>query len=306
MIPNLEFKKQEFGDERNIYINDRLVPGVTVRGSLRHDEWMLWEPTVLEGTKNGKKYYFITRAVPNYYDELSEGALGAVVFNIMGYNTIIPDWADSDTKFAGIPLQALKDLDAVDIRHMFQSEEDWEDAFQELIEDCDPEEDAEYIANQRADFFSSVENLHKQDPDSYVFLDLYEHSGQVWRAHGCGRQCRWDTTSAAAVLLLDKYSTKLYKEDPDKFWKVFDWYMRRMGGAERTMFMEAVCIDADTYEIVEDEMLDYCYNIDALFMDVDDERNKQEISDALKDITGASDLRMAENVKFKEREVICL
>lgn len=302
MIPNLEFNKQEFSDERNIYINDRLVPDVTVRGSLRRDEWMLWEPTVLEGTKNGKKYYFITRAVPNYYDELSEGALGVVVFNLRGYNTIIPAWADRNTKFAGIPLHMLKDLDNDDIRHLFRSEEAWEEEFQETIEDCDPEEDAEYIAQQRDDFFASAYNLHKQDPDSYVLLDLYEHSGQVWSAHGCGTQCRWDTTHAAAVLLLDEYRTKQYKENPDKFWESFHWYMRRMGGAERTMFRETVCIDADTYEVVEDEMLDYCYIIDALFMDVDDDRNKQEISDALEELTEASDLRVVDNVQFKPRE----
>lgn len=307
IIPNLKINRQDFGDERDIHINGRVVPGIEVRGSLRSDEWMLYEPIVTEGTIKDKKYYFITRILPNYWEYLKDNALGAVVFNIRGYNEIIPDWASTNEKFAGIPAKYLKDLSDRNIQHLFQSEEAWEEEFQEEIEDADPEEDAEWIANRRKEFFGDLYNLTTEDPDSYVYLDLYEHSGQVWSCHGCGPQCRWDTTPAAAVLLLDEYWTKIRKEDPDRFWKVFHWYMKRLGGSQRTVVSGVVCIDADTYERVKKEDFECVYTLDTLFEELDEgDEPLEEVSAMLYDLTGAKDLKVVQDVEFKERHALII
>lgn len=34
-------------------------------------------------------------------------------------------------------------------------------------------------------------------------LDLYSHSGDSWSYHGCGMQCRWDTSSYAGILYFE-------------------------------------------------------------------------------------------------------
>lgn len=306
MIPNFDLKKQEFHDERNIYINGRIIPGVSVRGTLSNEEWMLYEPIVLEGMRDGKKYYYISRVRPYPWDDVNEEAFGVVIFRSRGYTPIFPLWADGDTKFAEIPLKVLRAASNSDLEKLFQNEDDWEEEFKDSLGDVDPEEDAEYIAAQRADFFNSYFNLNAVDPDAFVFLDLYEHSGQVWSAHGCGTQCRWDTTSAAAVLLLDEYRTKQYKEDPKRFWDIFRWFMKRMGGEERSAIYDTICIDAETYERVEEYEQDYCYTLNALFIEVDDNENLNEIEAALEDITGATDLKVVENVEFKPRDIVIL
>lgn len=307
IIPNLEIKQQKFRGDRDIYINGRIVPGIEVRGSLKADEWMLYEPIVVEGTIKDKKYYFITRILPNYWEYLADNALGVVVFNIRGYKEIIPDWASSNEKFAGIPSKYLKDLSDHEIQHLFQSEEAWEEEFQEEIEDADPEEDAEWIANRREEFFDDMYNITKADPDSYVFLDLYEHSGQVWSCHGCGPQCRWDTTPIAAVLLLDEHWIKVRKEDPDRFWKAFRWYMKRLGGSQRTAVTGVKCVDADTYEQVENEEFECTYMLDTLFEELDEgDEPLEEVSAMVYDITCAKDLKAVQDVEFKERNAIVI
>lgn len=303
MIENLELKFQNFKEDRELWINGRAVSGVEVRSSTYPEEYYLVQPIVLEGTVKGKKYYFVVRVTQNNYYDLNDDAIGAVVFRSRGYNDIIPTWADNDTKFAGIPLKQIERIDRTDTARLFYSEEDWEEAFQETIEDADPDEDKEYIDNQRDDFFSSAFNLWKQDPDSFVFLDLYDHGGHVWNAHGAGPQCRWDTTQAAAVLLLDEFRTKQYKEDPKTFWEVFNWYMSRMSGEPTAAIEWIVCVDADTYTVVED-MGDYSvYTLNALMSDIEDEETAKEVAEALEYLIDADDVKFVTDIEFKPRSI---
>lgn len=55
----------------------------------------------------------------------------------------------------------------------------------------------------------------KPNPD-LVWLDLYEHSGQVWSIHGKGCSCQWDTSTGAGVWIPDESLLGCYDESRER------------------------------------------------------------------------------------------
>lgn len=82
------------------------------------------------------------------------------------------------------------------------------------------------------------------NPDA-VFLDVYDHSGQVWSLSGGGTRCRWDTSSGAGAWIPDKYL--LQEIDANQGWwcyyQVRDVHPLRRG--ERYQLVEVVWTQKD-------------------------------------------------------------
>lgn len=266
LMPQLELKPFERNDDVRIVIEGQLIPRLKL-GPGNHGTMSSYAPIVVEHTSDqGKKWYYIIKLAEedecDFMHNLEADAPGVVISRYpRHWGDLIPEWAAGSTPFSGIKLDYLQNLDADDRGHLFWSQDDWDEEFedQDAYDYGDGEEDTpEDKKERKKEFLKNMYYIADKLDESALMLDVYSHSGDAWSLAGCGIQCRWDTSHRAAVLLLEEYNTKKLKEKPDEVYKTINWFLKRMSGSTCIELDPTCVIDADTLKLDDDKMQD-CY-----------------------------------------------
>lgn len=316
VVKDIQLVKQEALCERQLVINGHPISDVLVCGmSNRHSYH--FEPLVFSfvAQESKKKYYLVCRVEEesemDYDLYLRLDAPGAIISHYpRSWGDLIPCEEYINEEYAGIPASYLRDLSSSEREELFRSEEEWEEEFEYQDEDYRDEEDTpEELEERKKEFFNCWTYLKAAPEDSVLFLDCYSHSGDAWSLAGSGTQCRWDTTSCAAVMLLNPYYTEIMQTHRQEAIRSIKKYLDRLSGETEAVLVPTCIIDAETYEVI-DEVDDWCdipmVRLHVPTCDVDTHKGSQAIYNALTDelLCSVEDLKVEKNVEFTKLSAV--